>query len=472
MREDEKTTQIKDIDVQTISIKKINPAPYNPRIDLKPSDPEYQQIERSLKDFGYVTTIVWNKRSGRIVGGHQRFKILKAQGATEIKVSVVDVNDDDEAVMNLALNHVKGRDHTPRLKEVAFDLDSRGIDVSRGGIDSDMLASLLNRDRESTSKDDVIPEAPDERSKLGMVWEMGDHFLYVGSCTEKASYEALNLSVYPPAMIFTDPQCGVSYKAKSEKSDVIDGDDASDNVLMSDLLTPALKLAAEYAQREAAFYIWHASSTRRDFEDAIRAAGLMERQYLIWAKNGIVLGHSDYRWAHEPCFYCSKQEVKPKFYGDRATPTVWRVNLANGGDSATILGPGVALLDGHGGSVFMTPKMPKTKKVRKIRLEQGGVAHIQQEGTKSSDVWEVSHDRDYKHPTQKPVELGVRALQNSCKKGEVVLDPFMGSGTTIIAAEKTERRAFGMEISPKYADTIVTRWENFTGRKAIMHEVG
>lgn len=462
---------IAEIEIRTVSIDLPNPAPYNPRKDLKPSDPEYKAIKRSLKEFGNVGTLVWNEDTGNLVGGHQRIKVLKAEGIKEISVHVVHLDEDKEALLNLALNKVKGADDIPKMKDIIFELEGRGVDVSVAGFSTDDIASLLNRDKEATSQDDVVPPAPEvPRSKLGTVWEMGDHRLFVGSCTTEEAYKALQLDVHVPSMIFTDPPYGVSYKAKSGKFDVIKGDDARDDELMGKLLTPAFKLAAQYSEREAAFYVWHASSTRRDFEDALKAAGLMERQYLIWAKNGIVLGHSDYRWSHEPCFYASKQETKPKFYGDRAQPTVWRANLAKGGDASTVLGPGIVLLDGRGGSVFLTPRHPKTKSIRKLRLDQGQVAHIQVEGTSSGDVWEVSHDRDYKHPTQKPVELAIRAIQNSSRPGEVVLDPFLGSGTTIIGCEKTDRRGFGMELDPKYADVIVTRWENFTGRKAVAHQ--
>ncbi len=466
-------TEIEEIEIRVVPVDKIQPAVYNPRKDLKPSDPEYQAIKRSLVEFGNVGTLVWNEKSGNLVGGHQRLKVLKAEGIEKVAVHVVHLDEDREALLNLALNRVAGADDLPKLKDILFDLEGRGVDVSVAGFTTDMLASLLNRDKETTGQDDQVPPPPDEaRSKLGMVWAMGDHRLYVGSCTTEDGHKALDLSTHAPSMIFTDPPYGVSYKAKSGKFDVIKGDDARDDELCKKLLIPSFKLAMKYAEREAAFYIWHASSTRRDFEDALIAAGLMERQYLIWAKNGIVLGHSDYRWSHEPCFYASRQETKPKFYGDRAQPTVWRANIVKGGDADTVIGPGIVLLDGRGGSIFITPKHPKAKSIRKLRLEHGQIAHLVQEGSSSGDVWEVAHDRDYKHPTQKPVELALRAIQNSSRKGEVVFDPFLGSGTTIIACEKAERRGYGMELDLKYADVIVTRWENFTGRKAIAIESG
>lgn len=468
-----KKTKKKELECrrETVPIEKLVAAPYNPRKDLTPSDPEYQRIAKSMERWGHLGGIVWNKTTGYLVGGHQRIKVLKAKGVTEVEVTVVELTDDEEAELNLTLNHVHGMDHMPRLKEVLFELEGKGIDTS-AIFDRDRVAAMLHRDQEQTNADDEVPEPPeDPRSKLGDLWEMGDHRLYCGDATKDASAKALGLDVHNPAMIFTDPPYGVSYKARSGKFEVIKGDDARDDELLNNLLAPAFKLAVKYAQDYAAFYVWHASSTREDFVAALKAAGLIERQYLIWAKSGIVLGHSDYRWAHEPCFYASKAEKKPAFYGDRAQPTVWRANLARKGESDTVLGPGIVLLDGKGGAIYITPKIPTTKKVRKIRLGEKETVRIDHlSGSATGDVWEVGKETGYRHPTQKPVELAMRAILNSSKSGEVVYDGFAGSGTTLIGAEKTDRRAYMMELDPKYCDVIVTRWEQFTGRTAVLAE--
>ena len=125
-------------------------------------------------------------------------------------------------------------------------------------------------------------------------------------------------------MVNTDPPYGVSYETQSGKFDMIKNDDLTGDDLMATLLIPAFKNYVEFTDPESAFYIWHASSTRRDFEDAMTAAGIIEKQYLIWVKNGIALGHADYQWAHEPCFYAEKAGQSANFYGDRAQRTTWK----------------------------------------------------------------------------------------------------------------------------------------------------
>lgn len=267
-------------------------------------------------------------------------------------------------------------------------------------------------------------------------------------------------------MVFTDPPYGVSYKARGGDFEVIEGDDKRDDELYGKLLLPAFKHLAAHAASSAAFYVWHASSTREDFAQALKAAGLVERQYLIWAKIGPVLGHSDYRWQHEPCFYASRDGVKPTFYGDRTHSTVWRAALRTGKDLVYAVSQGLLLLDGAGGTMFVKASPPAGKKVRKIRLAPAQVAHLETGGAPGT-VWEVGRDGgDYQHPTQKPVELAVRAIENSSKPGEVVVDAFLGSGTTLLGAELRGRRCYGLELDPQYVDVIVRRWEQATGRKA------
>ena len=457
---------MKDIDMEVVSLEKINPVPWNPRKNLKPGDPEYEKIKRSLKEFGYVDPLVVNRRNWNLVGGHQRLKIMKAEGMKEARVSMVDLDEQKEALLNIALNRIRGRDDVPKLKSLIFELEGIGVDVTVAGLDLEEIAQLLNRDHEPTTKDDLVPDPPAEaRAALGDVWELGEHRLFVGDATKPESYAALDLQTHSPAMIFTAPPNGVSYNTKSGELEVIEDEEKRDDELLK-MLTLAFKEAEKVAMTNAAFYIWHASITREDFGRALKAAGLMERQYLIWAKQSTGLGHSDYSWAHEPCFYASKQGSRPAFYGDRAQPTVLRATLTKGVETATTLGSGVVLLDGRGGSILVTTKLPKAKKIRKIRLEGDQAAYLQIEGGMGSDVWEVAKAQNYKHPTQKPVELAVRSIQNSSKPGEVVLDMFCGSGTTVIAAEKTARRAFVFELDPRYADVIIARWEAFTNRKA------
>ena len=187
------------------------------------------------------------------------------------------------------------------------------------------------------------------------------------------------------------------------------------------------------------------------------AAGLMENQYIIWVKNGIALGHADYQWAHEPCFYASRAGVKPRFFGDRAQHTVWRATTSEDGYAATTLGNGLVLTDGTGGKLYLAEKEPKGKKMRYVRMTPGQVLSIIQED-RGNTVWEVARETGTLHPTQKPVELARRAIENSSQPGEIVLDFFGGSGSTLLAAELTGRRCYSTELDPVYCDVAISRY--------------
>jgi DNA modification methylase len=313
---------------------------------------------------------------------------------------------------------------------------------------------------------DEAPEPPgDPRTRPGDLYELGPHRLLCGDAT---SLEAARLlfGEERAACVFTDPPYGVSYVAPSGNFDMIVNDDRTEDDLVNNLLLPALKVAVAFTLPNAGFYIWHASSTREDFSFALKAAGLLERQYIIWAKPGFILGHSDYRWAHEPCFYASKEGKVPAFYGDRSQSTVWRATIQAAKRTSAILGTGLVLIDGSGGRIYLEPKAPNGKKVRTMRVLPGQTIFISS-NDRADDLWEIGRDDTGDHPTQKPVALARRALENSSLPGDIVYDGFLGSGTTLIAAELTGRICFGTELTPDYCDVIVDRYVRTSGNKEI-----
>jgi DNA modification methylase len=264
----------------------------------------------------------------------------------------------------------------------------------------------------------------------------------------------------PGAGVHTDPPYGVSYEAQSGKFAEIAGDGKRNDELVA-LLRAAFQNMAARTLDDAAWYIWHASTTREDFAYAMKEAGLLERQYLVWVKPAAVLGRSDYRWGHEPCFYASKDGHTPAFYGDRTNETVWRVAARTKDGPAGIVGQGTYLQTGQGDGIFLTARPPKGKKARSYRLNLGETMTLATTSA-AGTVWEISRDHAAAHPTQKPVELPRRAILNSTKPGQVVLDAFLGSGSTLIAAELTGRRCFGTELDPKYAAVTLDRWARTT----------
>lgn len=170
---------------------------------------------------------------------------------------------------------------------------------------------------------------------------------------------------------------------------------------------------------------------------------------------------------YEPCFYCTKQGSTPPYYGDRTGTNVWRVAARTGtGDSAMAIGSGVVLIsEGGAGELFLQPTPAKNKKVRSQQLRNGEAALITQ-NTDSADVWEVAREADTIHPTQKPVELARKAIKNSTRDGDIVLDLFHGSGSTTIGCEQLGRVCYAIEIDPQHVDAALRRWQTLTGKAA------
>ena len=331
-----------------------------------------------------------------------------------------------------------------------------------GEIDA-LLAPPMNQHKEPIVPDQHGPAV----TKLGDVWAMGAHRLICGDSTKPVTYEAL-MDGRQASCIFTDPPYGVSYEASSGKFGIIDGDDLRRGHLTK-MLHGAFSAAIEHTNQDAGWYVWHASATREDFARAMRDVGLVELAYLIWAKPGHVLGWSDYRWAHEPCFYAARQGISPAFYGDRTQSTVWRLTgRKTNGEPHTNVGSGLIVATASGQEIYIAATAPKGKKVRHLQLNEGEPVLL---GTAddADDLWEVSRDgggEETIHPTQKPVELARRAVKNSSRENEIVLDFFAGSGSTLIACEQLTRACYAIELDPRYCDAIVKRWETLTGKKA------
>lgn len=273
-------------------------------------------------------------------------------------------------------------------------------------------------------------------------------------------------------MVFTDPPYGVSYEARGGQFETLKNDDLRRGQLY-EMLHGALTIALKHSREAAAWYVWHASATRDDFAKALRDTGLVEQGIIVWVKPGMVLNWSDYKWAHEPCFYASRQGVKPAFYGDRTETTVWRVaGIGKGADLSAAIASGVLLTGKDGQEIYIAAKAPSGKKVRHIHLEHLAVL-LSASGGEAEDVWEVSRDSGHGkqgpiHPTQKPVELARRAMRNSTQEGENVLDMFSGSASTLMAGEQLGRNVYALDLDPLYVDAGIRRWQDATGNHATL----
>jgi len=290
-------------------------------------------------------------------------------------------------------------------------LSDADFDLDILGFSDDELGLYLDdgtTEVEGLTDDDQVPESP-----VNPVSKFGDVWLLGDHrlmCGDSTSmdYVATLMDGNEADLLLTDPPYNVAYEGKTSEALTIKND-SMDNDSFRQLLRDVYASADSVMRPGAAFYIWHADSEGFNFRGAAADVGWKIRQCLIWNKNALVLGRQDYHWKHEPCLYGWKDGASHYWGSDRSQTTVLDFNKPS---------------------------------------------------------------RNGEHPTMKPVELFQYQIENSSKKGDVVLDLFGGSGTTAIACEKSHRHARLMELDPKYCDVIIKRWQDFTGKKALLQSTG
>jgi DNA modification methylase len=436
------------MEIRKIPIEKLNPAAYNPRKDLQPGDPEYEKLKRSIQEFGYVEPIVWNKRTGNIVGGHQRYKVLLDMGMSEVDCVVVDLDETKEKALNLALNKIQGDWDYLKLKDILQELDTGEFDIEITGFDMGEIEDLMTQFHVPEEiVEDEVPEPPEEPiTKLGDLWILGRHRLLCGDATRPEDVARL-MNGNTADLVVTDPPYNVDYGSKAESinkygyafSNRHIANDYMSEHQFTDFLASAFKNMADNLKSGGAFYIWHASTTLYEFETALRLNNLKSRQQLIWNKNSFVIGRQDYQWKHEPCLYGWKDGAAHYFIDDRTQATV------------------------------IEDKGLDFKKMKKEEL----VALLKEIFSDKVSTTVINEDkpmRSAEHPTMKPLKLLGRLIKNSSRPGELVLDTFGGSGSTMMTCEQLNRICYMMELDPIYCDVIIKRWENLTGQKAVLAE--
>jgi DNA modification methylase len=422
--------------IRTVPITQLNPAAYNPRVDLQPGDPEYEKLRRSIQTFGYVEPIVWNERTSNVVGGHQRLKILAARGDREVDVSVVDLDEQQERLLNMALNKISGRWDEVALGRLLDELQAGGAELELSGFEADEIGDLiasLPRDgpdvEDPVVEDDfdvgrALEQIKEPETRRGDVWQLGRHRLMCGDATDSADV-ALLMDGVLAALVVTDPPYNVAVESDSERlaadgRDKIMNDDMPAEEFAGFLHAVFERYAANMAPT-AAIYVFHSSSYQRQFEDAMNAAGIVVRSQCIWVKNSASFGWSQYRWQHEPVFYAHLRGKAPAWYGDRRQSTVWRAGLSA-------------------------------------------------EAPEPSTVWEVSRGdvTKYVHPTQKPLELLAIPIGNGSRRDDVVVDLFGGSGSTLMTCEQMGRECRTLELDPVFCDVIKKRFRKGTGIEPVL----
>ena len=380
--------------IEKLKTKNLIPADYNPRKDLKAGDPEYDKLKQSIEEFGYVEPIIWNKTTGRVVGGHQRLKVLLDMGVTEVDCVVIEMDEDKEKALNVALNKISGDWDKDKLMLLITDLQGVDFDVSLTGFDAAELDELFKDSlKEGIEDDEFDVDAELEKppmTKRGDLWKLGSHRLVCGDSTKEESFSLLmdgklaNLAV-------TDPPYNVNYEGAAGKIK----NDNMENSAFYEFLLEAFKNTEAVMTQDSSIYVFHADTEGLNFRKAFSDAGFYLSGTCIWKKQSLVLGRSPYQWQHEPVLFGWKKKGKHKWYADRKQTTIWE---------------------------FEKPR------------------------------------RNSDHPTMKPVALVAHPIINSSLSNCIVLDPFGGSGSTLIACEQTDRICYTIELEEKFCDVIVERY--------------
>lgn len=452
-------------------VAKLKPYAKNPKIH---TPAQVSKIRHLIERFGWTNPILVDGKNG-IVAGHGRLQAALQMDMDRVPViELSGLTGAEKRAYMLADNRTAletGWDEELLAAELG-DLKAMGLDLNLTAFDPAEIEDFLQPSPSGEPQEPPTPALPKHAvSKVGDLWVMAPHHLLCADCSKAGAVRTL-LGTKQAQCVFTDPPYGVSYEAPSGVFETIQGDDLRRGQL-SHLLHAAFAAAIAHTQEDAAWYVWHASATREEFTKAARDVGLVELGTIIWVKPGMVLGWSNYRWQHEPCLYLARQGVRPAHYGPRTETTVWRLNaLGPKGETHATVGSGIILSCPDGQELYVSSAAPKGRKLRHVHLEAGKPLLLSPSGGADSDIWEVSRDNGHGnasttyHPTQKPVELARRALANSTQEGEIVLDIFAGSASTIIAAEQTKRVGYGIEIDPRYVDVAVRRWQELTGKQA------
>jgi DNA modification methylase len=376
------------------------------------------QIAASIVEFGFTNPVLVDSHDG-IIAGHGRLMAASELGLKTVPVVVLDHLSERQrkayilADNQLALN--AGWD-TDLLRAELQDLAEQDFDLSLIGFSDDELADLLPEVEELAPEElgdaDAVPEPPEDPvSKPGDVWLLGKHRVMCGDSTSLTEVEQL-MHGKKADMVFTDPPYGVAYEGgHNDKKRQQIQNDALEGEDLTSLFYGALTAAITVTAEHAPFYVWFASGKSVETFAAFADLPLKLRAVIQWYKvrSGLGAFMSQYIPNCEPCIYAYKAGCSPQWYGPTDEKTVWELQ---------------------------------------------------------------KESRNEFHPTQKPVELPERAITNSSKKGQLVLDLFGGSGSTLIACEKTGRHARLMELDPRYCDVIVKRWQAFTGKRATLEATG
>ena len=371
------------------------------------SDEQVARIAASIKEFGWTNPILIDGESG-IIAGHGRVLAARKLGLEKVPtIELSGLTEEQKRAYILADNRLAldaGWDEEMLKLEFA-ELEKEGFELSKTGFsDEEIREMMADLDHEVDGVEDLETPEPPKNPKT----KRGEVWI-LGThrlmCGDSTSVEDVQevMGGGIADLWLTDPPYNVAYQGKTKDALTIQNDEMDDESFRR-FLVSAYSAADSVLKEGAAFYIWHADSEGFNFRGACRDVGWKVRECLIWSKDTFVLGRQDYQWQHEPCLYGWKDGAAHNWYSDRSQTTILEFDRPN---------------------------------------------------------------RNAEHPTMKPVGLFQYLIGNSTKRGDIVLDSFGGSGTTLIACEQTGRSARILELDPCYCDVIIERWQNLTGQRAV-----
>lgn len=392
------------------------------RNSLTHSPEQIAQVAASIREFGFTNPVLIDADGG-IIAGHGRVMAARQLGMETVPcLRLAHLSEaqkrayiiaDNKLALNAGWDEELLALELKDLQAMDYDLALTGFDLG----DIDELLAGLDATPEGETDADVVPEVKAEAvSKPGDVWLLGKHRIMCGDSTDAAQVSVL-MDGEKAVLMQTDPPYGVDY-ANDERPNPgvakprVANDDLLEGEKLQEFLEAAIRAALPNLEAHCAFYLWHPMLTQGTFFAAAAADILIHRQ-IIWAKPVLLLGRGDYHWKHELCFYGWVRGNRPPFYGQRNQTTVWEI---------------------------------------------ASVSHAER--------------KEMNHATPKPVGIWMQPIYNHTKAGEIMYEPFSGSGSQIIAAEQTGRRCYAMELSPQYVDVAVRRWQQFTGKKATHADTG
>lgn len=422
-------------EVKILKLKDIKPDPANPR-EISPE--AMAGLRESLTAFGLVDLMIINKRGMRIINGHQRYRVLKEEGAVEALCVLVDADKIQAQMINISLNNQRimgfwTESLIPILEKLRREYPEQYLKLKLEQLREDVRHMEQENLGAGKLLPDDIPEPPAEaRTKPGDLWILGDHKLLCGDSRNREDVDRL-FGKEQASLLATDPPYFVDYTGTARPNGGKDWSRLYNEVDIKDVpefLSDFLTCGLRHTKEKAGIYVWHASNRDQIVKKALKELGILVHQTIIWVKPCVIMGFSFYPYRHEPCLFGWREGSKPFYRVDeKQVSTVWSLGFMRKGD----------------------PTKPEYY----------------------TDVWELDYDGKKRntgaeHPTVKPTEVFAIPMRVHTKPGDICYEPFCGSGSEIIAGERLNRRVFAIEKTPWFVDLSVKRWEEFTGKKAVL----